>query len=60
MTEIKEMSIEEVEMRTSEIKTEVESGADETRMAELKTGVQQKIIMISKSIIRIPRTYCFR
>ena len=37
MTEIKEMSIEEVEMRTSEIKTEVESGADETRMAELKT-----------------------
>ena len=37
MTEIKEMSIEEVETRTSEIKTEVESGADETRMAELKT-----------------------
>ena len=37
MTEIKEMSIDEVEKRTSEIKTEVESGADETRMAELKT-----------------------
>ena len=36
MTEIKEMSIEEVEARTSEIQTEVES-ADEARMAELKT-----------------------
>lgn len=36
MAEIKDMTIEEVEARTSEIKTEVES-ADEARMAELKT-----------------------
>lgn len=36
MTEIKEMSIEEVEARTLEIETEVES-ADEARMTELKT-----------------------
>lgn len=36
MNEIKEMSIEEVEARTSEIKTEVE-GADEARMNELKS-----------------------
>ena len=36
MTEIKDMTIEEVEVRASEIQTEVES-ADETRMAELKT-----------------------
>ena len=36
MNEIKEMSIEEVETRSLEIKTEVESGADESRMAELK------------------------
>ena len=37
MTEIKDMTIEEVEARTSEIKTEVENGADEARMAEIKT-----------------------
>lgn len=36
MTEIKDMTIEEVEVRASEIQTEVES-ADETRMSELKT-----------------------
>lgn len=36
MTEIKDMTIEEVEVRASEIQKEVES-ADETRMAELKT-----------------------
>lgn len=36
MNEIKEMSIEEVEARTSEIKAEVE-GADEARMNELKS-----------------------
>jgi len=36
MTEIKDMTIEEVEVRASEIQTEVES-ADESRMAELKT-----------------------
>ena len=36
MNEIKDMSIEEVEARTSEIKAEVES-ADETRMSELKS-----------------------
>lgn len=36
MTEIKDMTIEEVEVRASEIQTEVES-ADETRMAGLKT-----------------------
>ena len=36
MTEIKEMQIEEVEARTLEIEAEVE-GADEARMAELKT-----------------------
>lgn len=36
MTEIKEMTIEEVEVRTSEIQTEVET-ADEARMAELKS-----------------------
>lgn len=35
MTEIKDMTIEEVEVRASEIQTEVES-ADETRMSELK------------------------
>ena len=35
MTEIKEMTIEEVEARTSELAGEVE-GADESRMAELK------------------------
>ena len=36
MTEIKDMTIEEVEVRASEIQKEVES-ADETRMSELKT-----------------------
>ena len=36
MTEIKDMTIEEVETRTSEISKEIES-ADEARMAELKT-----------------------
>ena len=36
MSEIKDMSIEEVEVRTSEIQAEVDS-ADETRLAELKT-----------------------
>ena len=36
MTEIKDMTIEEVEVRTSEIQVEVDS-ADETRLAELKT-----------------------
>lgn len=36
MTEIKDMTIEEVEVRASEIQTEVES-ADEKRMSELKT-----------------------
>lgn len=36
MAEIKDMTIEEVEVRASEIQTEVES-ADESRMAELKT-----------------------
>lgn len=36
MAEIKDMTIEEVEVRASEIQKEVES-ADETRMAELKT-----------------------
>lgn len=36
MAEIKDMTIEEVEVRASEIQTEVES-ADETRMSELKT-----------------------
>ena len=35
MTEIKEMTIEEVEARTSELSKEVE-GADEARMAEIK------------------------
>ena len=35
MTEIKEMTIEEVEARTSEIKAEIE-GADEARLAEFK------------------------
>ena len=35
MAEIKDMTIEEVEVRASEIQTEVES-ADETRMSELK------------------------
>lgn len=35
MAEIKDMTIEEVEVRTSEIEKEVE-GADETRMSELK------------------------
>ena len=35
MTEIKEMTIEEVEARTSELASEVE-GADESRMAEIK------------------------
>lgn len=36
MTEIKDMTIEEVEVRASEIQKEVES-ADETKMAKLKT-----------------------
>ena len=36
MTEIKEMSIEEVESRTSALASEIE-GADESRMAEIKT-----------------------
>ena len=36
MTEIKEMSIEEVESRTSALASEIE-GADEARMAEIKT-----------------------
>ena len=36
MSEIKEMTIEEVEVRTSEIEAEVDS-ADETRLAEIKT-----------------------
>ena len=36
MTEIKEMTIEEVEARTSELAGEVE-GADESRMAEIKS-----------------------
>ena len=36
MSEIKDMTIEEVEVRTSEIQAEVDS-ADETRLAELKT-----------------------
>lgn len=36
MTEIRDMTIEEVETRTSEISKEIES-ADEARMAELKT-----------------------
>lgn len=36
MTEIKEMCIEEVETRTSELAKEIE-GADEARMAEIKT-----------------------
>lgn len=36
MTEIKDMTIEEVEVRASEIQKEVES-ADETRLSELKT-----------------------
>lgn len=36
MTEIKDMTIDEVETRTSEISKEIES-ADEARMAELKT-----------------------
>lgn len=36
MAEIKDMTIEEVEVRASEIRKEVES-ADETRMSELKT-----------------------
>ena len=36
MTEIKEMSIEEVEARTSEISTEIEN-AEEARMTELKS-----------------------
>ena len=36
MTEIKEMTIEEVEARTSELASEIE-GADESRMAEIKS-----------------------
>ena len=40
MIEIKEMSIEEVEARTSEIQSEVDS-ADEARMEELKTELDQ-------------------
>jgi len=36
MIEIKDMTIEEVEARTSEIQTEIE-GADEARLAEMKT-----------------------
>lgn len=36
MTEIKDMTIEEVEARTSELASEID-GADESRMAELKT-----------------------
>ena len=40
MTEIKEMQIEEVEARTLEIEAEVE-GADEARMAELKTELDE-------------------
>ena len=40
MAEIKEMSIEEVEARTLEIQTEVES-ADEARIAELKSELDE-------------------
>ena len=40
MTEIKEMSIEEVEARTLEIEAEVE-GADEARMGEIKTELDE-------------------
>ena len=40
MIEIKDMTIEEVEARTSEIKSEIE-GADESRMAELKTELDE-------------------
>ena len=40
MTEIKEMSIEEVESRTSALASEIE-GADEARMAEIKTELDE-------------------
>ena len=40
MTEIKEMSIEEVEARTLEIEAELE-GADEARMGEIKTELDE-------------------
>lgn len=40
MIEIKDMTIEEVEARTSEIKSEIE-GADESRMAELKSELDE-------------------
>jgi len=51
MIEIKEMTIEEVEARTSEIQTEVET-ADEARMAELKTELDA-LEERKKEIVRI-------